>query len=59
MMKEKIAKFIMGIFCILIVVAIRICFLRGQWINGSICIILAFFYFPPILDKITKKLALH
>lgn len=30
MMKEQIAKFIMGIFCILIVVvvAIRICFLR-------------------------------
>lgn len=57
MMKEKIAKFIMGIFSILIVVvAIRICFLTGQWINGSICIILAFFYFPPILDKITKKL---
>ena len=56
-MKEKIAKFIMGIFSILIVVvAIRICFLTGQWINGSICIILAFFYFPPILDKITKKL---
>lgn len=56
MMKEKIAKFIMGIFSILIVVvAIRICFLTGQWINGSICIILAFFYFPPILDKITKN----
>lgn len=56
MMKEKIAKFIMGIFCILIVVVAIICFLRGQWIYGSICIILAFFYFPPILDKITKKL---
>jgi len=39
MMKEQIAKFIMGIFCILIVVvvAIRICFLRGQWINGLFC----------------------
>ncbi|BFL42443.1 hypothetical protein K410107C12_07710 [Agathobacter rectalis] len=38
-MKEQIAKFIMGIFCILIVVvvAIRICFLRGQWINGLFC----------------------
>ena len=55
-MKDTIAKFFVWIFISLIVLTAIYCFLKGKWINGVICLILAFFYFPPILDKITKKL---
>ena len=48
----------MWIFISLIVLTAIYCFLKGKWINGVICLILAFIYSPSILDKIAKKLEL-
>lgn len=58
MMKDTIAKFFVWIFISLIVLTAIYCFLKGKWINGVICLILAFIYSPSILDKIAKKLEL-
>lgn len=57
-MKDTIAKFFVWIFISLIVLTAIYCFLKGKWINGVICLILAFIYSPSILDKIAKKLEL-
>lgn len=57
-MKDTIAKFFVWIFISLIVLTAIYCFLKGKWINGVICLILAFIYSPLILDKIAKKLEL-
>lgn len=57
-MKDTIAKFFVWIFISLIVLTVIYCFLKGKWINGVICLILAFIYSPSILDKIAKKLEL-
>ena len=57
-MKDTIAKFFEWIFISLIVLTAIYCFLKGKWINGVICLILAFIYSPSILDKIAKKLEL-